>query len=43
MQWAYAGLAIDMVGAAYSHLMVQGAGDAVPPVVIAEIRLISYV
>ncbi len=41
-EWAYAGLAIDMVGAAYSHVMVDGVAAAVPPLVITGVLFGSY-
>jgi len=42
-EWAYAGLAIDVVGAAYSHLAVgDGPSGWVPPVVALALILVSY-
>ena len=42
-EWAYAGLVIDLIGAAASHAFVgDGAKDIVIPLVILAIGLASY-
>ncbi len=42
-EWAYAGILINMLGAAASHIAVgNGPGDYVPPLVVAAIALISW-
>ena len=44
-EWAYAGLAIDLVGAFISHAIVDGLfvwGGVLPPLVILIITLLSY-
>jgi len=42
-EWAYAGIFFDLSGAFVSHLSVgDGAGDFVPPLVIAGLLLVSY-
>ncbi|MEJ7623448.1 MAG: DoxX family protein [Pyrinomonadaceae bacterium] len=42
-EWAYAGLAIDVVGAAYSHLSVgDGLAGAAPAIVAFVLVMISY-
>jgi hypothetical protein len=40
--WAYAGIVIDLVGAAYSHYKVDGISDTVLPLVAVIITLVSY-
>ncbi len=43
-EWAYAGFAFDLLGAVVSHAAVgDGAGDIIPPIVIAVIGAGSYV
>lgn len=42
-EWAYAGIAIDLVAAAYTHVMVgDGASDILPPVVLLAVALTSW-
>ncbi len=42
-EWAYAGIFFDLTGAFVSHLSVgDGAGDFMPPVVIAVLLVVSY-
>ena len=42
-EWAYAGLAIDVVGAFYSHVSVgDGPGSWIPPLVALALILTSY-
>ncbi len=42
-EWAYAGIFFDLSGAFVSHLSVgDGAGDFMPPLVIAGLLVVSY-
>ncbi len=42
-EWAYAGILINMIGAAASHLAVRdGLGNIVPPLAFALIALVSW-
>ncbi len=42
-EWAYAGIVIDLIGAAYSHIAYGDAvGDIVPPVVLLALAMGSY-
>ena len=43
-EWAYAGIFFDLTGAFASHLAVgDGAGDFMPPLVLAVFLVVSYV
>ena len=42
-EWAYAGFVFDLIGAIWSHLVVQGAIKALPPVLPLAIVLVSYI
>ena len=43
-EWAYAGIFFDLTGAFVSHLAVgDGAGDFMPPLVLALLLIVSYV
>lgn len=41
-EWAYAGFCFDLLGAAYSHLMVSQAKEAVPPLIFLVIGGFTY-
>lgn len=41
-EWAYAGLAFDLIGAIYSHLVMADYGLAAPPTVGLALLFISY-
>lgn len=41
-EWAYAGFTIDLLGAIWSHLAVQGVMAALPPVLPLSILATSY-
>ncbi|MEM1030410.1 MAG: DoxX family protein [Myxococcota bacterium] len=42
-EWAYAGIVIDLVAAAVSHVAVgDGAGDVAPPVVLLAVTAASH-
>lgn len=42
-EWAYAGLAFDVIGAIYSHLVLADYALAIPPAVGLVLILTSYV
>lgn len=42
-EWAYAGFAINLIGAAWAHANVDGLGHVVPVVVLGAVLATSYI
>ncbi|MHC4839697.1 MAG: DoxX family protein [Planctomycetota bacterium] len=41
-EWAYAGIVIDLVGAAASHVLASDAANVMPPIIVLGLVLTSY-